>query len=150
MKIAIRLANTTEQLALEALQLRASLMWEEDRELLLANPHMIELPIEYITAGYVYIAEQANVILGFCVVLPLSDGNAELDGIFVEPGFWHQGIGKQLVQITLNDLHIKGKVSLQVLANPQAEGFYIALGFKYLGKEYTQLGTAIRMIKYIR
>ncbi|WP_165578313.1 GNAT family N-acetyltransferase [Photorhabdus sp. RW14-46] len=149
MKITIRLAGTTEQLALEALQLRASLMWEEDRELLLANPHMIELPIEYITAGYVYIAEQANVILGFCVVLPLSDGNAELDGIFIEPGFWHQGIGKQLVQITLNDLHIKGKVSLQVLANPQAEGFYIALGFKHLGKEYTQLGTAIRMIKYI-
>ncbi|WP_181573433.1 hypothetical protein [Photorhabdus laumondii] len=45
---------------------------------------------------------------------------------------------------------IKGKVSLQVLANPQAEGFYIALGFKYLEKEYTQLGTAIHMIKYIR
>ncbi|CAE17006.1 hypothetical protein [Photorhabdus laumondii] len=45
---------------------------------------------------------------------------------------------------------IKGKVSLQVLANPpQAEGFYIALGFKHFGKEYTQLGTAIRMIKYI-
>ncbi|MCT8342765.1 GNAT family N-acetyltransferase [Photorhabdus kleinii] len=148
MKIAIRLANTTEQIALEALQLRASLMWEEDRESLLANPHMIELPIEYIAAGYVYIAEQANVILGFCVVLPLTDGNAELDGIFVEPAFWHQGIGKQLVQITLNDLHIKGNVSLQVLTNPQAEGFYIALGFEYLRKEYTQLGTAIRMIKY--
>ncbi|WP_158537764.1 MULTISPECIES: GNAT family N-acetyltransferase [unclassified Photorhabdus] len=143
MKIAIRLANTTEQIALEALQLRASLMWEEDRESLLANPHMIELPIEYIAAGYVYIAEQANVILGFCVVLPLTDG------IFVEPAFWHQGIGKQLVQITLNDLHIKGNVSLQVLANPQAAGFYIALGFEYLRKEYTQLGTAIRMIKYI-
>ncbi len=44
---------------------------------------------------------------------------------------------------------IKGKASLQVLANPQAEGFYIALGFKHLGKEYTQLGIAIRMIKYI-
>ncbi|TDB49074.1 GNAT family N-acetyltransferase [Photorhabdus luminescens] len=149
MRITIRLANTTEQIALEALQLRASLMWEEDRELLLANPHMIELPMKHIEAGYVYIAEQADVILGFCVVLPLSDGNAELDGLFVEPTFWHQGIGKQLVQIALNDLHIKGKISLQVLANLQAEGFYIALGFKRLGKEYTQLGTAIRMIKYI-
>ncbi|OWO80790.1 hypothetical protein B5C26_15985 [Photorhabdus luminescens] len=145
MRITIRLAN----IALEALQLRASLMWEEDRELLLANPHMIELPMKHIEAGYVYIAEQTDVILGFCVVLPLSDGNAELDGLFVEPTFWHQGIGKQLVQIALNDLHIKGKISLQVLANLQAEGFYIALGFKRLGKEYTQLGTAIRMIKYI-
>ncbi|MCA6220687.1 GNAT family N-acetyltransferase [Photorhabdus antumapuensis] len=149
MRITIRLASTTEQIALEALQLRASLIWEEDRELLLANPHMIELPMKHIEAGYVHIAEQADVILGFCVVLPLSDGNAELDGIFVEPDSWHQGIGKQLVQIALNDLHRKGKASLQVLANPQAERFYIALGFERLGKEYTQLGTAIRMIKYI-
>ncbi|RAW92745.1 hypothetical protein CKY01_04205 [Photorhabdus laumondii subsp. clarkei] len=67
---------------------------------------MIELPIEHIEAGYVYVAEQASVILGFSVVLPQSDGNAELDGLFVEPTFWHQGIGKQLVQIALNDLHI--------------------------------------------
>ncbi|NRN30160.1 GNAT family N-acetyltransferase [Photorhabdus heterorhabditis] len=149
MKITIRLAKTTEQITLEALQLRASLMWEDDRELLLANPHMIELPTEYIAAGYIYIAEQAGVILGFSVVLPQSDGNSELDGLFVEPAFWHQGIGKQLVQTVLNNLHTKGGTSLRVLANPQAEGFYIALGFERLGKEYTQLGTAICMIKYI-
>ncbi|NHB92254.1 GNAT family N-acetyltransferase [Photorhabdus cinerea] len=95
MKRTIRLAKTTEQIALEALQLRASLMWEENRELLLANPHMIELPTEYIEAGYVYIAEQAGVILGFSVVLPQSDGDSELDGLFVEPTAWHQGIGRQ-------------------------------------------------------
>ncbi|CAQ86202.1 MULTISPECIES: hypothetical protein [Photorhabdus] len=53
MKITIRLAKTTEYIALEALQLRASLMWEDDRELLLANPHAIELPTEYIEAGYI-------------------------------------------------------------------------------------------------
>ncbi|WP_157975274.1 GNAT family N-acetyltransferase [Photorhabdus sp. CRCIA-P01] len=63
-------------------------------------------------------------LMEFCVVLPLSDGDAELDGLFVEPTFWHQGIGKQLVQIALDDLHIKGKASLQVLANPQSERFY--------------------------
>ncbi|WP_054480815.1 GNAT family N-acetyltransferase [Photorhabdus heterorhabditis] len=97
MKITIRLAKTTEQITLEALQLRASLMWEDDCKLLLANPHMIELPTEYIAAGYIYIAEQAGVILGFSVVLPQSDGNSELDGLFIEPAFWHQGISKQLV-----------------------------------------------------
>ncbi|CAQ86203.1 conserved hypothetical protein [Photorhabdus asymbiotica] len=98
--------------------------------------------------GYVYIAEQAGVILAFSVVLPLSDGNAELDGLFVEPTTWYQGIGKQLVQTVLNNLHTKGKTSLRVLSNPQVEGFYIALGFERLGEEYTQLGTAICMIKY--
>ncbi|NHB86913.1 GNAT family N-acetyltransferase [Photorhabdus tasmaniensis] len=145
----IRLARITEQAALEALQLRASLMWEEDRELLLANPHMIELPIEHIAAEYVYVVEQAGVILGFSVVLPRSDGDAELDGLFVEPTVWHQGVGRQLVKIALNNVHTEGGISLRVLANPQAAGFYIALGFERLEEENTQLGTAILMIKYI-
>ncbi|WP_387465164.1 GNAT family N-acetyltransferase [Photorhabdus sp. RM323S] len=149
MEITIRLARITEQAALEALQLRASLMWEEDRELLLANPHMIELPIEHIAAEYVYVVEQAGVILGFSVVLPRSDGDAELDGLFVEPTVWHQGVGRQLVKIALNNVHTEGGISLRVLANPQAAGFYIALGFERLGEENTQLGTAILMIKYI-
>ncbi|WP_350305633.1 GNAT family N-acetyltransferase [Photorhabdus viridis] len=150
MEITIRLAKIAEQTALEALQLRASLMWEEDRELLLANPHMIELPIEHIKAGYVYIAKQAGIILGFSVVLPQSDGDAELDGLFVEPTVWHQDVGRQLVQAALNNVHIEGGTSLRVLANPQAKGFYIALGFERLGEEYTQLGTAIRMIRSTR
>ncbi|MGV7962575.1 GNAT family N-acetyltransferase [Photorhabdus tasmaniensis] len=145
MEITIRLARITEQAALEALQLRASLMWEEDRELLLANPHMIELPIEHIAAEYVYVVEQAGVILGFSVVLPRSDGDAELDGLFVEPTVWHQGVGRQLVKIALNNVHTEGGISLRVLANPQAAGFYIALGFERLGEENTQLGTAILM-----
>ncbi|WP_207627171.1 GNAT family N-acetyltransferase [Photorhabdus tasmaniensis] len=149
MEITIRLARITEQAALEALQLRASLMWEEDRELLLANPHMIELPIEHIAAEYVYVVEQAGVILGFSVVLPRSDGDAELDGLFVEPTVWHQGVGRQLVKIALNNVHTEGGISLRVLANPQAAGFYIALGFERLEEENTQLGTAILMIKYI-
>ncbi|MGV8002003.1 GNAT family N-acetyltransferase [Photorhabdus temperata subsp. temperata] len=150
MEITIRLAKIAEQAALEALQLRASLMWEEDRELLLANPHMIELPIEHIEAGYVYIAEQAGVILGFSVVLPQSDGDAELDGLFVEPTVWHQGVGRQLVETALNNVHTEGGASLRVLANPQAEGFYIALGFEHLGEERTQFGTTILMIKGIQ
>ncbi|OCQ50490.1 hypothetical protein Ppb6_04265 [Photorhabdus australis subsp. thailandensis] len=109
MKITIRLAKTTEQITLEALQLPASLIWEDDRELLLANPNMIELPTEYIVAGYVYIAEQTGVILGFSVVLPQSDGNSELDRSFIEPAFWRQGIGKQLVQTVLNNVYTKEK-----------------------------------------
>ncbi|WP_081861876.1 GNAT family N-acetyltransferase [Photorhabdus australis] len=136
----IRLAKTTEQITPEALQLRASLMRENDCKLLLANPHMVELLTEYIAAGYIYIAEQTGVILGFSVVLPQSDGNSELDGLFIEPAFWHQGIGKQLVRTALNNVHTKGGTLLRVLSNPQAKGFYIALGFERLGKNILNWG----------
>ncbi|WP_051690917.1 GNAT family N-acetyltransferase [Photorhabdus australis] len=101
---------------------------------------MVELLTEYIAAGYIYIAEQTGVILGFSVVLPQSDGNSELDGLFIEPAFWHQGIGKQLVRTALNNVHTKGGTLLRVLSNPQAKGFYIALGFERLGKNILNWG----------
>lgn len=52
-----RLAIAPERSALEDLQRRASLIWEEDREALLAHPDAIELPIEQITTGRTMVAE---------------------------------------------------------------------------------------------
>ena len=55
-----RLAVPTERSALEELQRRASLIWEEDREALLANPDAIELPLEQITDGRTIVAEASG------------------------------------------------------------------------------------------
>jgi hypothetical protein len=56
--LTLRLAAPAEKSALEALQLRASLMWEEDRPRLLANPALIELPLEQIESGRVFVADR--------------------------------------------------------------------------------------------
>lgn len=96
--IAIRRALLSEKEALEALQTRASLANPEDREALIANPGAIELPAAQIKAGQVFVTCRDDVILGFAVMLPRTDGGFELDGLFVEPGHWRQGIGKRLVE----------------------------------------------------
>jgi len=83
--VTIRLAVTAEQRDVEALQLRASLMWEEDRRHLLGNPDLIELPLEQIERGRVFVADRRGVSIGFGVVVRREDGEAELDGRFVEP-----------------------------------------------------------------
>ena len=93
-----RLAVPAERSALEELQRRASLIWEEDRAALLANPDAIELPLEQITGGRTVVAESAGQLLGFSVVLPRDDGDAELDGLFVEPTYWRHGLGRALVE----------------------------------------------------
>ena len=46
-----------EQKALEALQLRASLTNDGDREALLANPDAIKIPLEQIAAGRVFVSK---------------------------------------------------------------------------------------------
>src|SRR5690606_31418477 len=96
--VVCRTARASEQKALEALQWRASLTNEGDREALLANPDAIELPLDQIVTGLVFVAERAGVALGFAAILPREDGTTELDGLFVEPQVWKQGVGRLLVE----------------------------------------------------
>jgi GNAT superfamily N-acetyltransferase len=138
---------STERDALEALQRRASLAGEEDRAMLLAHPEAIELPVEQISDGRTIVAESRRVLLGFAVVLRRDDGDAELDGLFVEPSHWRRGIGRMLMTHAERLATAEGAASLWVTANTQALGFYDACGFVRLGEVATRFGRAPRMRK---
>ncbi|HYD46238.1 MAG TPA: GNAT family N-acetyltransferase, partial [Phenylobacterium sp.] len=92
--LCIRPARLSEQALLEDLQLRASLVWEDTREDLLANPEIVELPAEQIEAGHVFVAERDGAVVGFGVLLPIEGGEPGLDGLFVEPQAFGQGVGR--------------------------------------------------------
>ena len=51
----------------------------------------IEIPAEHIAGGSTIVAEKLGETVGFAVILPRADGNAELDGLFVEPSVWRHG-----------------------------------------------------------
>jgi len=148
--IVIRCARPDERGALEELQRRASLMWEEYREALLAHPGAIDLPIEQIEAGRTHVAERSGEKLGFSVVLRRSDGNAELDGLFVEPARWKLGIGRLLIAEAERFAAAEGAHSLCVIANPRALGFYKNCGFQVEGELLTQFGKGVLMRKSLR
>jgi GNAT superfamily N-acetyltransferase len=144
-----RFAIPAERLALEELQRRASLMSEEDRDALLAHPDAIELPLEQITAGRTIVAENVGELLGFAVVLQRDDGDAELDGLFVEPAQWRRGIGRALVAEAERLAARDGAASLWVIANTSALDFYGACGFVTVGEVATRFRPAPRMRKAI-
>jgi GNAT superfamily N-acetyltransferase len=143
--LTLRTAHAAERLALEELQRRASLEWDEYREALLAHPEAIELPLAQIEAGQVTVAEANGRLLGFSVVLPREDGDAELDGLFVEPRGWGQGVGRGLVEHAAARARTAGARSLHVIANPRAEGFYARCGFERTGETPTRFGPALLM-----
>ncbi len=143
----IRPAECDERDRLEALQRRASLAWEDYREALLAHPDAIELPIEHISDGRTYVAERHGELVGFSVVLPRSDGSAELDGVFVEPSAWGSAIGIELVRTAERAALRAGAVFLWVVSSPRAEGFYVKCGFERLGEQETRFGKAVTMRK---
>jgi GNAT superfamily N-acetyltransferase len=148
-ELTIRIAAREEKKLLEHLQWRASLVWEEYREALLAHPDAIALPLEHLDAGHTYVAERSGQILGFSVVLPRPDGDADLDGLFVEPAIWKHGTGRRLVQQAERLAASRGSEWLYVIANPRARAFYQACGFAQLGEEQTRFGWGLTMRKRV-
>jgi GNAT superfamily N-acetyltransferase len=143
--VSIRLARLDDHALLESLQCRASLNNPGDRDALVANPDAIDLPIEQIATGCVFVAERDGVIAGFAAVVPRADSGEELDALFVEPHFWKQGIGRQLVDYVAEAARERSAAFLHVIGNPHAEGFYTACGFRKTGTVETRFGTGLTM-----
>lgn len=142
----LRLAWPVEREALEALQRRASFANAEDREaLLLATSNGVQLPIEQIESGWVFVAENAGCPSGFAVIVPGLEGTVELDGLFVDPHFWRRGIGRMLVEHCTTIAKQLGARSLEVVANRHALSFYESCGFQQRGNVRTEFGTGIAM-----
>jgi GNAT superfamily N-acetyltransferase len=142
-EIRIRLARPGEREELEALQWRASLANKEDRPHLEAHPDAIHLPAEQIEAGDVLVAELDGKVVGFSAILVEPD-HVELDGLFVEPDRWRQGIGANLVDAAVHVARRRG-LTLMVVANPAPLGFYERCGFTVEGGTETRFGPALRM-----
>jgi GNAT superfamily N-acetyltransferase len=130
---------------LESLQLRASLNNPGDRDALLAHPDAIELPIEQIAEGCVFVAEREGVVAGFAAVVPRPDGGAELDALFVEPHLWKHGIGRRLVDHIAVVARSRAASFLHVIGNPHAQGFYTSCGFDVTGTVDTRFGVGLTM-----
>jgi GNAT superfamily N-acetyltransferase len=142
----IRDARPEEASALEALHRRSSDVWEEYRAQLAANPDAIEPPHRAIAEGRVRVAVDASGrLLGFSVVLPIRHGRCELDDLFVEPESIRLGVGRLLVDDVVARAAGAGARHVDVIANPNALGFYERLGFETAGHASTRFGDAPRM-----
>lgn len=149
-EVIVRPALASEQKQLEALQWRASLNNPGDRDALLAHPDAIELPLEQISLGGVFVAEVSGSVMGFAAILPREDGGFELDALFVEPHAWRHGIGRALVDHCAAAARAAGAESLHVVGNPHAEDFYTACGFSMIGTKQMRFGAGLLMKKSLR
>lgn len=139
----IRPATPAERKTLEALQWRASLGNEGDRDALLRHPDAIDLPPEQIAGGGVFVLEQDGAIVGFSAILPRDDGDTELDALFVEPSIQRRGIGRRLIEHSAEVARARGSKALHVVGNEHAKPFYLACGFDIVGTFETRFGPGL-------
>jgi RimJ/RimL family protein N-acetyltransferase len=143
--LTFRCATADERTDLEELQRRTALASAEYGQQILANPDAIHIPPEAVQQGHARAAIFEGRIIGFSLVLPTKPATAELDGLFVEPAFMEQGLGRALVADAVAIAHQQGIKSLEVTSNPRAIGFYEKLGFIGDGPVATRFDRALRM-----
>jgi ribosomal protein S18 acetylase RimI-like enzyme len=138
----IRAAVAADQPALLAVVWKTVMASERDREVLLAHPEFVQVPVEQLTSANACVADDGKTLAGFAVVLRRPDGEAELDGLFVDPAMQRLGIGRRLVEKTRQLARAMGASELHVVANDGALAFYRAVGFVETGVAETQFGPA--------
>ena len=141
--IRIRRARPDERLELERIQRRAALANPEYRLQLEEHPDALELGAAEFGRGTTLVADREGGPCGFALMLFDGPG-AELDGLFVDPPFWGQGIGRRLVEHAVHEARRLG-LSLTVTSGPRSVEFYRSCGFAVEGETGTRFGPAFRM-----
>lgn len=101
--------------------------------MLTRHPEAVSIPVDQFTSGMVFVAERGETITGFVALAARSDGGMELDGLFVEPAFWKQGIATRLMAAAEVFAASQGSTHVHVIANPRAQNFYERCGFATVG-----------------
>ena len=96
-----------------------------------------------------FVSEWQGTIVGFAAVEPRTDGDSELDALFVDPHMQRLGIGRALVEHCAEFARRQGSVALHVIGNPHAESFYAECGFKMIGTAETRFGQGLLMRKAV-
>lgn len=141
-QLTIRPARPEDQPALLDIVWQTVLVDPVGNAEIIANPDAVEVPVEQLEAATACVAELDGAIVGFAVVLPRFDGEAELDGLFVSPRVQRGGIGRVLVAAAQELAARLGAHRLNVIANPGAKPFYEAVGFRDAGSTQTRFGPA--------
>jgi GNAT superfamily N-acetyltransferase len=145
----IRLGTSADLPEAAGVYRRASLSNPGDRDNLLAHPEFLILGPGGLAEGRTYVAEEDGLVVGFATWAQ-ADAAIELEDLFVDPGWRRRGIATALVSRIVDVLRARGVRTLEVTANPHAQGFYSAAGFIDYGLAETSFGLASRKRLTIR
>jgi GNAT superfamily N-acetyltransferase len=93
---------------------------------------------EYIAANQVFVAEDDERILGFYSMIIRQD-KTELDHMWVTPEHMGTGVGKQLFIHAMQDAAGRNISEVEILSDPNAEGFYRKMGAYRIGETVSEI-----------
>jgi len=92
----------------------------------------------YLETNPVFVAEKDDQVLGFYAVIIRQD-KAELDHLWVAPTHIGSGVGKELFLHAMQGAARRNVSEIEILADPNAEGFYRKMGAHRIGESVSEI-----------
>lgn len=119
----LRPARPGEAALLSELALRSKAHWGYDEAFLDRCRPVLTLRPDEVAARHTVVAEAGGEILGFYTI----DGD-ELGNLWIDPAHLRKGVGRWLWGHAVESARTLGRTDLVIVADPHAEGFYLAMG----------------------
>ncbi len=115
---------------LSALALRSKAHWGYDEAFIAACRDELSVKPAAINDPHQCwrVATDGNRVLGYYGMSPIDDQEAELEALFVTPEAIGTGVGRRLVDDALETASSLGFAKIVIQGDPNAEGFYLAMG----------------------
>lgn len=129
-EVRLRRAGPGDAATLSSLAFRSKASWGYDigfmkrcRAELTYAPENIEAP-----RFNFHVCECGDEAVGFYALELQGDGQAELEALFIKPGFMRRGLGRMLMEHMKGQARLLGIRAVTILGDPNAEEFYLAMG----------------------
>lgn len=128
-----RNANPEEAARLTEIALAAKRHWGYPESWLEAWREDLTITPEFIKSNDVFVAVERDALIGF-YALVTSESVTELDHLWVLPERIGKGIGRQLLNHALGRAEAIGARRIEIVSDPNAEGFYRKAGATKIGE----------------
>jgi len=139
LKMKIKKASINDNEILTEITKRSKAYWGYSEEQILKWDNNLTISKDYIENNPVYKLENEDKIIGYYSYIIKEEKNVILDNLFVLPEYIGKGFGKYLMTDFLNRMRNDKFEKITLDSEPNAENFYLKIGFKKIGEFETSI-----------
>jgi GNAT superfamily N-acetyltransferase len=141
----VRRARAEEAAVLSALAMRSKAHWGYSQDFLEVLRPMLTFSEEDLTDDHVYVLDGPRGPTGMYRLLD-TPPQGTLEDLWVDPEAIGSGMGRRLFDHALVTAAALGLTSLLIESDPNAEGFYLAMGAERIGERASASGRTLPLL----
>ena len=134
----IERANIHDDEILSDITKKSKAFWGYSKEQILEWNDNLTISKNYIESNYAFKLLDENTVIGYYSYI-LEKSSVKLDNLFVLPEYIGKGFGKYLVNDFLTRMRNQKIKKIILDSDPNAEEFYLKIGFKKIGEFETSI-----------